>query len=98
MSISYDDKGKIFTEVVAKESVNALVQTSTHLIRATLHVRRGERVKDELDRDEPFLALTDVSILGPDEKILHQAPFLAVQRNQIVWVLPEHQADQGSDS
>jgi hypothetical protein len=97
MSISYDDKGKIFTEIVAKESIHALVQTSTHLIRATLHVRRGERVKDELDREEPFLALTDVSILGPDDKVLHQAPFLAVQRSQIVWVLPEQTAE-GSDS
>jgi hypothetical protein len=94
MSISYDDKGKIFTDVVAKEGIHALIQTSTHLIRATLHVRHGERVKDELDRDEPFLALTGVSILGPGEKILHQAPFLAVQRNQIVWVLPQEAAGE----
>jgi hypothetical protein len=63
-----------------------------------LHVRHGERVKDELDRDEPFLALTDASILGPDEKVLHQTPFLAVQRDQIVWVLPEEASARGSDS
>ncbi len=89
MSFEYDEKGKIFTDMVTKVSVSALLQTTTHLIRGRIHVRQGERVKDELDRDELFLAVTDASILGPDGQALHTAPFLAVRRTQIVWILPE---------
>ncbi len=88
MSFEYDEKGKLYTDVVTKVSVNALLQTTTHLIRGKIHIRQGERIKDELDRDELFLAVTDASILGPDGQTLHSAPFLAVRRAQIVWLLP----------
>jgi len=85
----YDEKGKIYTNVVSKLPVEALVQTTLQLIRGTLHIRQGERVKDELDRDELFLAITNASVYATDDKtVLHQAPFLAVRRNQIVWILP----------
>ena len=89
MSLEFDEKGKIFTDVVQKISVAALIQTTTHLIRGRIHVPHGERVKNELDRDELFLAVTGASVLGPDGQPQHQAPFMAVRRNQIVWVIPE---------
>jgi hypothetical protein len=89
MTIEYDEKGKIFTEVVSKVAIQATIQTTTHLIRGHVHVRRDQRIKDELDTNENFLALTDVSVLSLDGQILFQAPFLAVRRSQIVWVLPE---------
>jgi hypothetical protein len=89
MTIEYDEKGKIFTDIVSKKTVYATVQTTTHLMRGRIHVRRDQRIKDELDLDEKFLALTDVNVLAPDGQILFQAPFLAVNRTQIIWVLPE---------
>jgi hypothetical protein len=98
MTIEYDEKGKIFTDIVSKVAIQATVQTTTHLIRGHLHVRRDQRIKDELDIDEKFLALTDVSVLGPDGQILFQAPFLAVRRSQIVWVLPEEDKRAERDS
>ncbi|HVN16212.1 MAG TPA: hypothetical protein VMT73_10770 [Anaerolineales bacterium] len=93
MSFEYDEKGKFFTNVVSKFPVSALVQTTTHLIRGTIHIRQGERVKDELDHDELFLAVTDASVIGPNGEVLYAAPFLAVRRNQIVWLLPESDGD-----
>ncbi|HSL31239.1 MAG TPA: hypothetical protein VK900_18700 [Anaerolineales bacterium] len=89
MTIEYDEKGKIFTDIVTKVSIQATVQTTTHLIRGSIHVRRDQRIKDELDLNENFLALTDVTVLTPDGQALFQAPFLAVRRSQIIWVLPE---------
>lgn len=89
MTIEYDDKGKIFTEVISKLPIPVAVQTTAQLIRGVLHVRRGERLKDELDRDELFLALTEASILGSGKEVLFKAPFLAIRRNQIIWVIPE---------
>jgi hypothetical protein len=89
MTFEYDEKGKIFTDVVSKVVVPATIQTTTHLIRGQIHVRRDQRIKDELDVNENFLAVTEVSVLGPDGQTLFQAPFLAVRRSHIIWVLPE---------
>lgn len=89
MKFEYDEKGKIYTDVIAKVPVQALVQTSVQLIRGAVHIRQNERVKDELERDEFFLAITEASVLAPDgQSVLHQAPFLAVRRDQIVWIIP----------
>jgi hypothetical protein len=98
MTIEYDEKGKIFTEVVSKVPVQATIQTTTHLMRGQIHVRRDQRIKDELDADENFLALTDVSVLGKDGQTLFQAPFLAVQRSHIVWVVPEQEQSEEMNS
>ena len=94
MTIEYDEKGKIFTDIVSKRTVNATVQTTTHLMRGQIHVRRDQRIKDELDLDEKFLALTDVNVLAPDGQILFQAPFLAVNRAHVIWVLPEQNTSE----
>jgi hypothetical protein len=95
MTFEYDEKGKIFTDIVTKVAVPARLQTITHMIQGQIHVRRDQRIKDELDAAEHFLALTDVNILGPDGKILFHVPFLAVQRSHIVWVMPEQ--NQGEE-
>jgi hypothetical protein len=89
MTIEYDDKGKIFTDIVSKVTVQATIQTTTHLMRGNIHVRRDQRIKDELDSDESFLAITNANILGADGQVIFQAPFLAVKRSHIVWVIPE---------
>jgi hypothetical protein len=89
MSIEYDEKGKIFTDVVSKTAIHATVQTTTHMLQGYIHVRRDQRIKDELDRDEDFLAVTDVSVLGANGQSLFQTPVLAVRRAHIVWVIPE---------
>jgi len=96
MTIEYDEKGKFYTDVITKLPVSCLLQTTTHLMRGFVHVRQGERFKNELERDEVFLALTNVSILGANDEVLYSAPFMAVQRSQIVWVMPsgENEASQ----
>lgn len=95
MTIEYDDKGKRFTDIVTKRPVYATLQTTSHLMRGYVHVRRDQRIKDELDLDDKFLAVTDASILGSDGQVLYQAPFLAINRAHIVWVLPEQK--QGAE-
>lgn len=88
MTIEYDDKGKIFTDIVSKRTIFATVQTTTHLLRGQLHVRHDQRLKDELDREKKFLAMTDVSVLAPNGEVLYETAFLAVNRAHIIWVLP----------
>ena len=89
MTFEYDNKGKIFTEVISKDPIDVLVQTTTHLIRGTVHVRQDERLKDELDKSIPFLALTEVSVLNAAGETLYENDFAAIQRSQIVWLIPE---------
>jgi hypothetical protein len=98
MSYEYDDKGKIFTEHVSKIAVYATIQTTTHLIRGRIHVRRDQRIIDELDLEENFLAITDVNVIGKDGQLLFQSPFLAVRRTHIVWVSPEQKSGEERES
>lgn len=93
MSFEYDEKGKVFTNIVSKRPVAALIQTTTHLIRGSIHIRQHERVKDELDRDELFLAVTEAAVLDAAGEMLYNAPFLAVRRTQIVWLLPQEEGE-----
>ncbi len=88
MTIEYDEKGKFYTDVITKVPVSCLIQTTTHMLRGFVHVRQGERFKNELERQENFLAVTSVSVLGAGDEILFTAPFMAVKRSQIVWVMP----------
>jgi hypothetical protein len=88
MAIEYDDNGKFYTDVVSKEPVSVMIQTVTHRIVGNIHVGQDRRLKDELDLAEKFVAITDAVIYSPDNQILYQANFLAVQRAEIVWVMP----------
>jgi len=92
--IEVNAKGKVFTEVVTKKSVAAAVQTTTHLLRGIIHVQPDQRFKDELDRDEPFLAMTDVQVIGADGVVVYQTDFIAVQRSQIIWAMPVEEASK----
>lgn len=95
MSIEFNDKGKYFTDIISKSAVPAMIQTVTHRIQGSIHVRVNERVKNELDRDESFLAVTDAKVLAEDGKVLFEAPFMSVARSKIVWVIPSEENGEG---
>jgi hypothetical protein len=95
MKIEYDDKGKYFTDVISKAPVSVTIQTVTQRIRGTVHVHPEERLKDELDKAERFLAVTDAAIYDPDGRVLQECPFLAVNCVQIIWVMPDAEGAEG---
>ncbi len=88
MTIEYDEKGKYYTNVIQKVAVPAIVQTTKSLIRGMVHVRQDERLKDELENSEDFIAMTNIEVLDEAGNITFSGPFLAVQKDQIVWVMP----------
>ena len=98
MTIEYDEKGKYYTDVVTKLPISAVIQTTTHLVRGFVHVRQGERLKNELERDEKFIAVTNATVHGVNDQILFSAPFFALQRAQIVWLMPVEETDSGGFS
>lgn len=98
MTIEYDEKGKYYTDVVRKLPMPVVIQTTTHLVRGSVHVREGERLKNELEREEAFLAVTNATVYGAEDKVLFTAPFMAVQRSQIIWILPVDEAQKKEES
>jgi hypothetical protein len=90
MSFEFEDeKGKLFTEVVTKIPIQVTMQTATHKLVGRIHIRPDQRLKDELDKAESFIAVTDASLFDADGKIVHRTDFMAVRRDHIIWVIPD---------
>jgi hypothetical protein len=96
MTIEFDDNGKFFTNIIPKTPIAALIQTVSHRIHGNIHVAQDRRIKDELDLPEKFIAVTDAIIYSSDGQVLYQANFLAVQRDEIVWVVPDSEISDSS--
>ena len=94
MTIEYDENGKFYTDIVKKLPMSVVIQTVTHLVRGSVHVRQGERLKNELEQDEKFLAVTNAVVYNADDKVLFTVPFMAIQRAQIIWIMPVEKETQ----
>jgi hypothetical protein len=94
MSIEFNDKGKYFTDIISKSAFPVIIQTVTHRIEGFIHVRMNERIKNELDSGEPFLAVTEAKVFAPEGSVLFQAPFLTIARSKIVWVIPGEENEE----
>ena len=86
MTINYDLKGKFFTDIVQKEGVAARIMTSNQIIEGKLHIRPAIRLKDELETSDNFLPITDVIVFDTNHIEILRTQFLALRKNQIVWV------------
>ncbi len=91
MVTQYDDKGKIFTQVVSKQPVLVTIQTVNNVIRGAIHVRRDARLKDELNDSDRFLAVTEAVVYNLSNEELYHSNFLVLNLDQIVWVIPEEE-------
>jgi 23S rRNA maturation-related 3'-5' exoribonuclease YhaM len=88
MVIEFDEKGKYFTEVITKDLILSHIQTQTYHIRGNIHVRKDERLSDEVNSDNGFLAVTDAEIYSHDGSVLYTCKFMVVNRAHIVWLMP----------
>jgi hypothetical protein len=90
----FDEKGKLFTNIVQKTPIPATIQTLTHRIHGEVYMKPDERLKDELNRSDQFLAVTNASILNEQGETAFSCKFLTINKNQIVWLIPDR--DMGS--
>ena len=89
MFANFEEKGKIFTQVVSKQPNDVIIQTAMHQIHGQIHIRPEDRIKDELDETQHFIAVTNASIFDPTgETLIFKTGFIAVNIDLIVWVLP----------
>ena len=91
MVTHYDEKGKIFTQVVSKHPVQVIIQTVQNKIRGTIYIRPDSRVKDDLNDAERFLAVTNAVVTNGQNEELYHSGFLVINTNHIVWVIPEEE-------
>lgn len=90
MFANFEEKGKIYTQVVTKEPVDVIIQTTSHQIHGKIHIKPGDRLKDELDSCEHFLAVTDAIVLNYYGKGTPlPTSFMAVNMGAVVWVIPD---------
>lgn len=92
MVTQYDEKGKIFTQVVSKEPILVVIQTGQVIVRGLIHVRPDTRLKDELNNlRERFVAVTDASVTNLHGEELYRSNFLVLNIDQIIWITPQDQ-------
>ncbi len=96
MSRHVDHKGKYFTDIVTKEPIIATIQTLTARITGYVHVRVQQRIKDDLNRDEQFIAVTDAIVTNTRGEVVYRSDFLTVNRDHIIWLSPNTEDEQNS--
>ncbi len=89
MTIEFDDNGKFFTNYISKDPLPVIIQTKIHRIHGNIHIRPDQRLKDQLDETEKFVAVTDAFIYSVDGQVLYQTRFLALRCDEIIWVVPQ---------
>ena len=97
MTLERDEKGKFFTDVIQKQAVLSIVQTLTHRMRGYVHVRQGERLSDEINNSEHFIAVTQAEIYNPEGEVIQSCAFMVINREHIVWLAPVEE-ENGAES
>lgn len=90
MNARVDDKGKIFTQRVSKDTVVTVVRTTDYFIIGDVHVRPDRRLKDELDNTQSrFLPITEATVYDTSgTQLLYRTSFMLLAYQQIVMVAP----------
>lgn len=96
--VHVDSKGKIFTNVITKKPVRALIHMAAQTLVGSIYLRPDNRLLDELnDSQAEFLAVTDVYVY--DETVttlLYTTRFLAVNKAHVLAIVPFDELDAGA--
>lgn len=73
---------------VKKSAVPCTIMTTAGLIEGELHKRGPQRMLDELNASNAFIAVTNAKIqIGEPNKVLG-TDFLVLRGDQIIWIRP----------
>jgi hypothetical protein len=84
-----DDKGKFFTARITKLRLPVTACIGNWIVEGTVHLKSDNRLKDELNDGETFIAVTQARVweIGSD-KLIYEPEVLIVHKNQIIWIFP----------
>jgi hypothetical protein len=94
-----DDKGKFFTAHVTKLRLPVTACIGNWIVEGTVHLKSDNRLKDELNDGETFIAVTQARVLeiGSD-KTAYETEVLIIHKSQIVWVFPRESAAPSTEA
>jgi hypothetical protein len=89
MEYRVDEKGKVFTERITKRAVPVVACIGDLIVRGTVHLKPDNRLKDELNDNEQFIAITQAHVLEHrGKRALYKTEALIVNKSQIAWIFP----------
>lgn len=77
---------------VEKAQVQVIIFTAIHRIECTMYTYKDARILDELNAGaKAFIALTNAKVfpIQSDEKILYEVDFMALNKNNIICIVPQ---------
>ena len=84
-----DQKGKYYTTHINKRAAQVIALAQGTLIAGSMHLLLDNRVKDELNSGERFIAITSAEVRElTTDKLLYQTETLILNKDQIVWLFP----------
>jgi len=90
MDYRVDEKGKYYTSRLNKKIVQVVISTAANIVRGTMYVMPDIRLKDDLNSNERFIAVTDAEVFDQSGKMrLYQNDLLILNKDQITWLLPQ---------
>ncbi len=90
MNYRIDPKGKVFTTHVTKRSLAVILSLGNSIIHGMVYLMADNRLKDELNEGEQFIAVTDAQVYQPgSETPIYESPTLIVNKQQIGWIFPK---------
>jgi hypothetical protein len=93
MPAQFDEKGKIFTPIIKKVPCDAIIQTANYRIEGKVHIRPDDRLKDDMNEPEMFVAVTEAVIYDTTGQIAYRTNFTLVNRTQIIWLIPANEIE-----
>lgn len=93
-----DEKGKFFTDVVSKEAIPVIIQTIHQTVQGEIYVLPEDRLIDDLNHPEQFLAVTNAIIYSLSGEELYRANFFSINKDHIVWVMPGEEITKSPDN
>lgn len=90
MDLRIDEKGKYFTQRIAKDTLPAFIRTNEQVIVGRIHTRPERRLKDELNDDTSrYLPVTDAQVYdASNEQLLYHSSLLLVAYQHILMISP----------
>ena len=97
MDYRLDEKGKYYTTHVSKRAAPVVVSVAGALISGAMHLILDNRIKDELNGGERFVAITGAEVReGATGKLLYEAATVILNKDQIAWVVTTQESDEST--
>jgi hypothetical protein len=99
MDFRVDAKGKYYTRHVSKQSVAVTARVGDSMVQGTVHLAPDNRLKDELNGGETFIAFTNAQVWEVNgAQPLYSTEVLMINKGQIAWIFPREKTEPEPDN